>query len=217
MITAISSTIASTNTPSGNPVRMQTKKAIRSLLAIEMFLLLTLTAGRIDAAAPTGKYVESVIQIVFSDETDSDHPLSETDLNNAGPEIQKFFSELSYGKLNMELRFIRVHLKTISGTSGTSATWANYEACGSSCSVFVDAANAALALDRTFTDGAGGVSILILEKYLSRDFTEFAPVNLPGTSAPVVRSKLRELPKNTVNPTGPSQVVWGNWSHEFGH
>src|SRR5690242_1347079 len=93
------------------------------------------TNDSINASAPSGTYTEAVVQVVFSDETAAEHPLSVTDLNNAAPEIHKYFSELSYGKLNMQVRFIRVFLTTIPEEPGTPATWANYQSCGSSCNL----------------------------------------------------------------------------------
>ena len=89
----------------------------------------------LSTAAPTGTYVEAVVQVVFSDETDGEHPLAVSDLNAAGTEIYTFFSQLSYGKLDMEVRFIRVHLTTIPEEPATPATWANFQACGSSCNL----------------------------------------------------------------------------------
>jgi hypothetical protein len=71
----------------------------------------------IAASAPSGAYSEAVVQVVFSDETDSEHPLSVTDLDNTGPELNKYFSDLSYGKLNFQTSFIRLHLPK---------TWASY-------------------------------------------------------------------------------------------
>src|SRR4029077_9864206 len=66
--------------------------------------------GRPYTSAPSGTYTEAVVQVVFSDETAGEHPLSVTDLNNSAAEIHTFFSQLSYGKLDMEVRFIRVFL-----------------------------------------------------------------------------------------------------------
>ncbi len=174
-------------------------------------------AGSAYAGAPTGKYQEAVVQIVFSDETDAEHPLAVTDLDNAAPEINKFFSQLSYGKLNMQVRFIRVHLTTIPEDGSIAATWANYQACGSTCNLAQDATKAAVALDNTFLNGANGISVLILAKYAAAGVTGFGLESWPGLTEQVVQSRLPENPKNTVNPIGPSEVSWGGWAHEFGH
>ena len=170
----------------------------------------------INASAPSGTYTEAVVQVVFSDETPGEHPLSVTDLNNAAPEIHKFFSQLSYGKLDMEVRFIRVHLTTIPEEPATPATWANYQSCGSACNLAVDATNAALVSDSTFLNGVNGISILVLQKYAAAGVTGFGLESYPGLTQQVVQSRLPEGPKNTVNPIGPSQVSWGGWAHEFG-
>ncbi len=191
---------------------------MRLLCAIEMSLLMASFAGHAQAAsAPTGKYTEAVVQIVFSDETDSEHPLALTDLNNAAPEINKFFSQLSYGKLDMEVSFIRVNLTTIPEESSTAATWANYAACGSACNLTVDATNAALALNPNFLNGVNGISILVLAKYGGNGITGFGLESYPGLTQQVVQSRLPENPKDTVDPIGPSHVSWGSWAHEFGH
>jgi hypothetical protein len=170
----------------------------------------------INASAPSGTYTEAVVQVVFSDETAGEHPLSVTDLDNAAPEIHKFFSQLSYGKLDMGVRFIRVFLTTIPEEPGTPATWANFQSCGSGCNLTVDATNAALVSDSTFLNGVNGISILVLKKYAG-DVTGFGLESYPGLTQQVVQSRLAEVPKNTVNPIGPSQVSWGGWAHEFGH
>ncbi|MGA2880751.1 MAG: Ig-like domain repeat protein [Bryobacteraceae bacterium] len=168
------------------------------------------------ASAPLGKYTEAVVQVVFSDETAAEHPLAVSDLDNAAPEINKFFNQLSYGKLNLEVHFIRVHLTNIPEEPATPATWANYQACGSSCNLTVDAANAALALDSSFLNGVNGISFMVLQMYAG-DVTAFGLESFPGLTQQVVQSRLAEVPKNTVNPIGPSEVSWGGWAHEFGH
>ena len=188
---------------------------LRSIVGAVAMIALIL-AGNAHAGAPTGKYQEAVVQVVFSDETDAEHPLSVADLNNATPEIHKFFSELSYGKLNMQIRFARVHLTTIPEDSA-AATWANYQACGSSCNLALDAVNAALAADSTFLNGVNGISVMVLQTYTPAGVTGFGLESWPGLTQQVVQSRLPEGPKNTVNPIGPSQVSWGGWAHEFGH
>ncbi len=175
------------------------------------------STASINASAPSGTYTEAVVQVVFSDETAGEHPLSVTDLDNAAPEIHKYFSDLSYGKLNMQVRFIRVFLTTIPEESGTPATWANFQSCGSGCNLTVDATNAALVSDSTFLNGVNGISILVLQKYAAAGVTGFGLESYPGLTQQVVQSRLPEVPKNTVNPIGPSQVSWGGWAHEFGH
>jgi hypothetical protein len=171
----------------------------------------------INASAPSGTYTEAVVQVVFSDETAGEHPLSVTDLDNAALEIHKFFSQLSYGKLNMQVRFIRVFLTTIPEKPATPATWANYQSCGGGCNLTVDATNAALVSDSTFLNGVNGISILVLQKYSAAGVTGFGLESYPGLTQQVVQSRLPEGPKNTVNPIGPSEVSWGGWAHEFGH
>jgi hypothetical protein len=173
--------------------------------------------GRPYTSAPSGTYTEAVVQVVFSDETAGEHPLSVTDLNNSAAEIHTFFSQLSYGKLDMEVRFIRVFLTTIPEEPGTPATWANYQSCGSSCNLTVDATNEALVSNSNFLNGVNGISVLVLQKYAAAGVTGFGLESYPGLTQQVVQSRLPEGPKNTVNPIGPSEVSWGGWAHEFGH
>jgi Bacterial Ig-like domain (group 3)/CARDB len=151
--------------------------------------------------APSGAYHEAVIQIVFSGETDAEHPLTVADLNSFTPAIHAFFSDLSYTKLSLTTTYIRVHLPT---------TFASYGICFRCApnSLMQDAINAALALDPSFFDDANGVSILILPTYGESDYTDFDLNSYSGISQQVTESVLSE---DTPNP------VWGGWSHEFGH
>ena len=158
-------------------------------------------ASVVAATAPAGAYNEAVIQIVFSDETDPEHPLTVADLNALKTPIHNFFSDLSYKKLNFQITFIRVHLP---------ATFASYSICFR-CgfnSLLQDAINAAQASDSTFFDGANGVSILILPKYSESDYTDFGLNSYSGLTQQVEQSLLSE---STPDP------VWGGWAHEFGH
>jgi hypothetical protein len=186
-----------------------TKLNMRFFCVIPLLLLFVILPSRARAAgAPVGKYVEAVVQVVFSDESDSDHPQSLTDLANAGTEIHQFFSDLSYGKLDFEVHFARVHL---------SKTLAEYSACGSSCNYAFDATAAAQAADPTFLDSTtNGISVLILEKYAG-SVTGFGFINWPGLQQQVVSSRLAEHPATMGTALGPSKVWWGDWAHEWGH
>ena len=158
-------------------------------------------ASVVAATAPAGAYNEAVIQIVFSDETDPEHPLTVADLNALKTPIHNFFSDLSYKKLNFQITFIRVHLPT------TFASYGICFRCGFN-SILQDAINAAQTSDPTFFDGANGVSILILPKYSEGDYTDFGLNSYSGLTQQVEQSLLSE---STPNP------VWGGWAHEFGH
>jgi CARDB len=188
----------------------RTTKANKCLLCVfGAFLLLSSFAANVGANnAPTGKYVEAVVQIVFSDEHDSDHSLSLSDLKTSASEINNFFTGLSYGKLDFEIYFARVHLPK---------TYADYVTCASTCNLSTDATNAAVADNPLFLDGVNGISTLILTKYVTRDITGLQLVSWPGVQQQVASSALRETPKITVTPPTPSGVWWGGWAHEFGH
>jgi CARDB protein len=181
---------------------------MRILSAIETIVLTAVLAGTAYAGAPTGEYQEAVVQIIFSDETPAEHPLTIADLNASAPEMHKYYTNLSYGKLNFQIHFARVSLAN---------TYSFYQTCGGSCDMTQDAVTAALAGDSTFLSGVKGVSVLVLNKYGAGDFTEFGPRTFSGVTGTFVQSLLSELPKNTVNPYGPSEVQWEAWSHEFGH
>jgi hypothetical protein len=183
---------------------------MRFLCVIQSLLLLVILTGRAAAnSAPVGKYTEAVVQVVFSDEADSDHPQSLTDLQNAAVEIHQFFSDLSYGKLDFEVHFARVRL---------SKTLAEYSACGAGCNYNSDATNAALAADPTFLDSTtNGISILILAKYIGASATGWGLSNWPGIQQQVATTTIRELPKTMGTALGASGVWWGEWAHEWGH
>jgi hypothetical protein len=159
------------------------------------------TAEMIHASAPAGTYNEAVLQIVFSDETPAEHPLTLADLNALKTPIHTFFSDLSYTKLDFQIKFARVQLPT---------TFASYGICFrcSFNSVLQDAINAELIADSTFFDGQKGLSILILPKYSEGDYTDFGLNSYSGVTQQVEQSLLSEA---TPNP------VWGGWAHEFGH
>jgi hypothetical protein len=183
-------------------------KSFRLLVLTVLFAFGQLTPTQLHAHtnltpanAPTGTYKEAVIQIVFSDETDADHPLTVADLDAAGPVIHTYFSDLSYGKLNLELSFIRVHLST------TFASYGICFRCGFN-PLLQDAINAAIASDSTFFNSMSGVSILILPSYGEGDFTDFGLNSYSGFPQQVEQSLLSET---TPNP------FWGGWAHEFGH
>jgi hypothetical protein len=151
-------------------------------------------ADPINASAPSGTYTEAVVQVVFSDETDSEHPLTVTDLDNAAPQIHTFFTDLSYGKLNFQTNFIRVHLPV---------TWASYAICHY-CgfnALMGDAINAAIALNSSFFAGANGVSVMVLSTYGAGNFTNFGLQTYPGISQQVLQSLLSEAPLSQVNPS----------------
>jgi len=153
------------------------------------------------ATAPTGSYTEAVVQIVFSDETDSQHPFTVADLDATSSTIDTYFSDLSYGKLDFKIRYIRVHLST---------TFSSYSICFR-CNfntLMNDAINAAVALDSTFFDGAKGVSVLILPKYGESNYTWFAFESYSALTHAVAQSLLSEAQPNP---------IWGGWAHEFGH
>jgi hypothetical protein len=181
---------------------------MRILSAIEAILLTASLAGYAHATnAPTGEYQEAVVQIIFSDETAAEHPLTLADLNKSAPEMNEYYTNLSYGKLDFQIHFARVNLAN---------TYSFYQAC-SSCDLKQDAVTAALSADSTFLSGVKGVSILILNKYAAGNFTDFGPRSFTGATGTFVTSLLAELPLNTVEPYGPSDVQWEAWSHEFGH
>ena len=155
--------------------------------------------------APTGPFTQAVVQVVFSDEQDSDHMTLAT-LDAAGKEMHDYFARLSYGKLDFQIRFIRVHLPDTLANLGAQPTpW------------FYNATDAAIAADANFFKGAQGIGILILNKYGGADTTYGGMQNWPNISQPIVSSLLHEYPLDPVHPPGPSQVVWGGWAHEFGH
>ncbi len=181
---------------------------MRILSAIATILLTATLVGYAHANAPTGEYKEAVVQIIFSDETAAEHPLTLADLDASAPEMNEYFSNLSYGKLDFETHFARVNLAN---------TYSFYQTCGGSCDMTQDAVTAALSADSTFLNGTKGVSVLILNMYGAGDFTEFGPRTFSGVSGTFVTSVLSELPLNTVQPYGPSDVQWEAWSHEFGH
>src|ERR1700678_440328 len=181
---------------------------MRILSAIEAILLTASLAGYAHATnAPTGEYQEAVVQIIFSDETAAEHPLTLADLNKSAPEMNEYYTNLSYGKLDFQIHFARVNLAN---------TYSFYQTC-SSCDLKQDAVTAALSADSTFLSGVKGVSILILNKYAAGNFTDFGPRSFTGATGTFVTSLLAELPLNTVEPYGPSDVQWEAWSHEFGH
>ena len=174
---------------------------MRLFCAILISLLPALFVRNAVAGAPTGTYTEAVVQVVFSDETDSQH-FSVSDLNAAASQIQTFFSDLSYGKLTLQSHFIRVHLST---------TYASYGICHycNFNTLMNDAINGAIALNSTFFAGADGVSVLVLGIYGTGNYTDFGLQTYSGLSQQVLQSLLAE--SSTANP------IWGSWSHEFGH
>jgi len=159
------------------------------------------TAEIVHASAPAGTYNEAVIQIVFSDETAAEHPLTLADLNALKTPIHNFFSDLSYKKLDFQIKFARVQLPT------TFASYSICFRCGFN-SLLQDAINAELIADSTFFNGQNGLSILILPKYSEGDYTFFDLNSYSGVTQQVEESLLSET---TPNP------VWGGWAHEFGH
>lgn len=130
---------------------------MRLLFAIGMLsLTLCVTASVEAGTAPTGTYHEAIVQVVLKGETVSEH-FSTSTLNVTIPELHKFFSDLSYGKLNFQAQYIQVTL---------SNDWAFYGICGtcSALPLLKAAVKAALADDPTFFTGADGVSVLVLDK-----------------------------------------------------
>ena len=100
----------------------QFKKQHGVVASFAIFAALFLLAVRCPAGGPDrryGKIRRIRVQVVPGNEQDSDHiPLAT--LQAAGKELHDYFSVISSGKLDFEVRFIRVHLpKKYSRASGS--------------------------------------------------------------------------------------------------
>jgi hypothetical protein len=166
--------------------------------------------------APTGTYTEALLEITFSDQTDAVHTYDLSALMQAASEINSFYAQLSYGKLNFVVKPARVKL------ANTTAYY--YGHCENDtkppvedrCTQFTtDAVAAELKADPHFFDGVDGVATLV--SHQGNGQFSWTPIDV-GIGHDVQRSYLQEFPLlSAALSYGPSLVKWSGWSHEFGH
>ena len=167
--------------------------------------------------APTGKFILALLQVTFSDQSDSVHAYSVATMQQAANEMSAYYGLLSYQKLNLLVVTARVRLGN---------TTAYYEGhCDADIPLLdhcynltQDAVAAEKAVAPGFFNGVSAVSIVIPGSFHS--FT-VPPLSGIGTPAdPVEAAYLEE--GQLMNPPGfgpccPSLVFWGGWAHELGH
>jgi CARDB len=165
--------------------------------------------------APVGTYSEAVLQVTFSDQTDAVHANDLPALQQAAPEINSFYDQLSYRKLNFATKAARVKLGNTKAYYTSQCELDTTPTVLGRCTQLTsDAVAAEVLVDSHFFDGVDGVAILMAQQ--GRDFT--TPPNDPGLGHEVQRSYLHEHPPLSPDLSfGPSHVQWASWVHEFGH
>src|SRR5215470_18394822 len=90
---------------------------IRALLVCLAVLFLILPAAAAATGPVTGTYKVAIVRIRYSD-SPSSHTYTNAQMDQAMGEIHTFFSELSYGQLNMQLTW-----KDVTLSNNTAHYW----------------------------------------------------------------------------------------------
>jgi hypothetical protein len=162
------------------------------------------------AHAKTGNYRIALLHVTYSDTTAIYTPAQ---LSQAAGEINNYYGLVSYGKLNMTVVPVEVtlpHPSTFYFNACQPAPMEKRDPCPPT--LIEDAAQAAAAGGFSFS-GIDGISVL--STFCGGDWTN-GPlmISRPGVSGTFQRSYDFEC---SGPAPGPSGVLWGGWSHEFGH
>lgn len=188
--------------------------AVGGLLVMALWLPFARSA--VADNAPAGTFTVAILQVTFSDQTSAVHTYDLTQLQQAGTELNGFFSQLSYGKLNFVIKPAQVSLN--------NTTTYYYGHCENDsnppvqdrCAQFTnDAVTAELKTDPHFFDNVDGVATLIAHQ--GNGQFSWIPIDV-GIGHDVQRSYLQEFPLlSDALSYGPSHIGWQGWAHEFGH
>jgi len=181
-------------------------------------LLLICPAGA--DPARTGPYTEALIQVTFSDESDSAHAYSVDTLQQAGYELGTFFDALSYGKLKLNVVTARVKLGNTRdyyyGHCNADTSASPHDRCFELTRDVVAAVKAIDASHASFFDTVDGVTTLWIGSTQDFAMPPFDSI-LSGTLEVSFAGEGTLLPPPGYGPKYLSLVPWQGWAHEIGH
>jgi hypothetical protein len=183
-------------------------RRLRNFLGLTgMVLLLVgiLMASRASAADPPAKWHVALLHVTYSD---TKALYTHAQLVAAAGEIHSYFSQISYGQIDLEVTPVEVTLSSPRESYFFGSCTKNPCASGA----IDDAAQAAAAGGFSFS-GIDGIGVL--STFCSRNFTHPEhTISRPGVSGTFGYADVFECS----NPApGPSGVNWGAWAHEIGH
>jgi hypothetical protein len=189
--------------------RQATCTLVSKLVRLLALVALLLAAG-VPAQARTGTYRVALLHVTYSNTTAS---YSAAQLKQAADEIHAYFTNLSYGQLDMEVVPVEVKLSNTKEFYFNPCQMAPQE-MRNPCppTLIEDAAQAAASGGFNFGNIDG---ISVLSTFCAGDWTN-GPIAIsrPGINGTFQRSYDFEC---SAPPPGPSGVLWGGWAHEFGH
>jgi hypothetical protein len=175
------------------------------LTGIVLLLVGIIVAPRAYAADPPAKWHVALLHVTYSD---TKALYTHAQLVAAAGEIHRYFLQISYGQINLEVTPVEVTLSSPREFYFFGSCTKNPCASGA----IDDAAQAAAAGGFSFS-GIDGIGVL--STFCSRDFTHPQhTISRPSVSGTFGYADVFEC--NDPAP-GPSGVNWGAWAHEIGH
>ncbi|MBZ5522354.1 MAG: hypothetical protein LAP21_08960 [Acidobacteriia bacterium] len=194
---------------------------VRSLSLIFLLLLIVLPYAL--ASGPvTGTYKVVIVRVLYSD-SPAGHTYTNAQMDQAVGEIHNFFSQLSYGALDMQVSW-----KDATLGNNVAHYWyacPNSQDANAYCvkdDLFKDAAEAAAVAGASFTDVKALTVLSPCGTHDSYDnWTGGSDVGLNSAHVHRTVHKVVDTECSVSDPaltnSQPSGVWWGGWAHELGH
>jgi len=197
-------------------------KSVRYLLVSLVVLCLVRPAAMFASGPVTGTYKVEIVRVLYTD-SPSGHTYTNAQMDQAIVEIHNFFSELSYGALDMQVSW-----KDVTLTNNVAHYWT---ACPVSDDVnryclnddlFRDAAEAASVAGADFTDVKAIVALSPCGTHDNyANWTGGSDVGVNTSHVHRTMHKVSDTECSVSDPvlvnTQASGVWWGGWGHELGH